>query len=203
MKCPACNSENTVKCSVAYQAGTATSSFGGVGIDLSGDIGGFGGVGSSQTLLARSVSPPQPRAKVFNPLTSLFLIVTRSLFLIAGVIGTAYGIIDYTEPTPHAKLPDILTICLSVVCLFVAVYLLSAEHARVMEAHRRDLEKWARQWVCMTCGTRFEPADAGSVRAEKPSEQLAHPTNASWEETVAAEDEVAKWAKKQDQRDAG
>jgi hypothetical protein len=57
-RCPRRNSDNTQRCEMAWQAGTSTSSFRGLGVDLGGDLGGFGGVKKSSTLLAAMVAPP-------------------------------------------------------------------------------------------------------------------------------------------------
>jgi hypothetical protein len=77
IKCPNCDSENTAKCSVAYQTGTSTGSFGGIGVDLQGDVGGFGGITSSQTLFAQTVSPP--KAPSSSPVGMVLLIIGGAL----------------------------------------------------------------------------------------------------------------------------
>ena len=146
MKCPSCDSENTVKCFVAYQAGTNTGSFGGLGIDLQGDIGGFGGISSSQTLLAQSVSPP--KAPGSNPL--------GLILLAGGVLAIILGIAYYNDLETHNKFMCVLIACLGFLSLLASIYILFIDHARLMKAHKRDLENWARQWVCLRCGTKFE-----------------------------------------------
>ena len=149
LRCPHCDSDNTVKCSVAYQAGTTTGSFGGIGIDSEGDIGGFGGIKKSQTLFAQSISPPQAPGSSPGGL----------VLLIAGALGTILGFAYYADTETHAKALCIVVACAGIVCLTAGVYLLFTEHARLLKAHRLDLERWAQQWVCMRCGTRFEPRD--------------------------------------------
>jgi hypothetical protein len=73
---------------VAYQSGTSTGSFGGIGIDLQGDIGGFGGASSSQTLFAQSVSPPI--APGSNKL-GLILLIVGGLLTILGIGSPLLG----------------------------------------------------------------------------------------------------------------
>lgn len=149
MKCPSCDSENTIKSQVAYQSGTSTGSFGGIGVDLQGDVGGFGGVSSSQTLFAQSVSPPTARGN--NP---------RGLIgLIVGGILTIFSLGFYHNASGSSiKAVCVLLICAGILCLIGSLYFCFTDHALVMKAHKRDLEKWARQWVCLRCGTKFEPS---------------------------------------------
>ena len=132
---------------MAYQAGTTTGSFGGLGVDLQGDIGGFGGVSSSQTLFAQSVSPP--KAPGSNPVGFIFLTV--------GALATILGIAYYQDPETHNKFGCVLATCIGILCLIASIYILFIDHARLVRAHKRDVEEWTRQWVCMRCGTRFEP----------------------------------------------
>jgi hypothetical protein len=194
MKCPNCDSEQTIMCSVAYQTGTTTGSFGGIGIDLQGDIGGFGGVKKSQTLFAKSVSPPQAQGTGTNPL--------GLVLLVGGALGAILGFGYYADPDTHAKSLCILGACVGIVCLIVSLCILGADHQRIMREHKLNLEKWARQWVCTRCGTRFELRDLNSTGDGKSIEQSPKPMNASWEQTVTAEDEVEKWARRQDKGNA-
>jgi hypothetical protein len=146
-KCPSCDSENTIKSSVAYQAGTSTGSFGGIGIDLQGDIGSFGGINSSQTLFAQSVSPP--KAPGSNPLGLVLLII--------GGLSVVLGIGYYQDPDTHKKWLCVLGIIFGVLFLIIGIIQLLIDHGRKRNYHEFILTKWASEWVCLRCGTKFEP----------------------------------------------
>jgi hypothetical protein len=149
-KCPSCDSENTTKCSVAYQTGTSTGSFGGIGIDLQGDIGGFGGVSSSQTLFAQSLSPPKvPNS---NPL-GLILLGIGGLTVLLLVLQA--GLSDDSDA--HNNGISILITIVGILLIIMGIFMLSTDHMRKLNLHNVALIKWERQWICMRCGTKFEP----------------------------------------------
>jgi hypothetical protein len=187
MKCPSCDSEDTIKCSVAYETGTTSGSFGGIGINLHGDIGSFSGRKRSQTLFAKSVSPPERTGDTSQVAIAL---------LVVGALAAILGIGYYNDPDTHAKTICILITCAGFLCLAAAIYRLYVDHARMMEAHRRDMVQWARQWVCMRCGIRFEPP--GEHRPLEAKEATnPPPTLVPWTEALAAEDDVQKWIDEQ------
>jgi DNA-directed RNA polymerase subunit RPC12/RpoP len=146
IKCPSCDSEDTIRCSVAYQTGTTTGSFGGIGVDLQGDIGGFGGISSSQTLFAQSVSPP--KAPASNPFALILLIV--------GGLSTLLGFAYYNDPDTHKKWICVLMVCIGILLLIIGIYILFVDHPRKMNFYNFTLIQWERQWVCLRCGTKFE-----------------------------------------------
>ena len=151
--CPRCGSEDTIKCSVAYQAGTTTGSFGGIGIDLTGDIGGFGGRKTSRTLFAAQMAPPSAPGIDF---VRVFLIGVSVLAAIGGLFG---GLVYFTDQDAESK----WVITLSFLGFFAGIAgavavstVMAREDKRAAAEHRVALLKWQQQWVCQRCGMTFE-----------------------------------------------
>lgn len=147
-KCPNCDSENTVKCSVVYQTGTTTGSFGGIGVDLQGDVGGFGGITSSQTLLAQTVSPP--KAPSSSPVGMVLLIIGGALIFFSLAYYSVIFAFDRSRIWGFVLIIGVLIVTCGLVVL-------SIDHSSKAKLHSFALIKWGRQWVCLRCGTRFEP----------------------------------------------
>ncbi|HTJ00225.1 MAG TPA: hypothetical protein VL527_15190 [Dongiaceae bacterium] len=132
---------------MAYESGTTTGSFGGMGMDTSGDMGGFGGVTTSQTLLAQRVAPPQPPGSKLGGL----------VLLIAGGLGVLVGPAYYQDTDIKTKWPWVLVGIAGATALLAGIYLVFVEHRRLAKAYDRELDSWAQQWVCKRCGARFAP----------------------------------------------
>jgi uncharacterized protein involved in exopolysaccharide biosynthesis len=127
-----------------------------LGIDLQGDIGGFRGVNSSQTLLAQNVSPPQAAGS--NPL-GLILLIVGGLFIIFGVGGIFFRD-DFVETKDQTKWQfffAVLGTLFGLTLSITAAYILHTDGKRKKSYYEFALLKWSRQWVCLRCGTRFEP----------------------------------------------
>jgi len=147
-KCPHCGSESTIKCSVAYQSGTSRGSFSGIGMDLAGDIGGFGGVKTSQTAFAASLAPPKIQSTT-QPQWLMGLIVGG----LAAILGFGYLVDDDTK----VKWPCIVAILCGIVTAIASAIKLAADHNEVKKQATIAMMKWMNEWVCTRCGSRFDP----------------------------------------------
>lgn len=139
--CPHCSSANTVRLAVAYQTGTSTGMFAGLGADGGNTIG-LGGLTSKQTLFAQQAAPPK------QPPSSLPGRVTLAIGLIAILLPWAYGF----NPAM-----SYITWGIGVVMLIISAIILIEDHRGKKQLHEYLLVQWARQWVCLQCGARFEP----------------------------------------------
>lgn len=146
-KCPKCGSENTVKCEVAWAQGTSTSSFSGLGLDLAGDIGGFGGVKKSSTLMASYVAPPRKEA-MNSSLLLLLIVMGFGLFVCLSWLSE-----EDSKPSWPWWLASLVCVGLMAYSWFALVKDGKRRHAAYLDKVRVYLK----QWVCMRCGGIFSP----------------------------------------------
>jgi len=146
-QCPRCNSENTVKCAMAWQSGTTTSSFSGLGIDLGGDVGGFGGLTKSTTMLAATVAPPSK--KPINVFLILLLIVMGLVFL--GCVGSL------ADEDNDSKWSCVFGAIFCLGFIGFSFFALAKDSKRRESVYNSQMHIYLRQWVCMRCGTIYEP----------------------------------------------
>ena len=147
-KCPHCGSDSTMKCSVAYQSGTSIGSFRGIGMDIDGDIGGFGGVKTSQTAFAASLAPPKIQST-----TDMGWLGLIGLGVLAVILGFGYLVDDDTK----TKWPCIVAILFGIVTIVASGVKLTADHTAVKKQAAIAMMKWMKGWVCTRCGSRFDP----------------------------------------------
>ena len=145
-RCPKCNSDNTQRCEMAWRAGTSTSSFRGLGLDLGGDVGAFGGVKQTSTLLASNVGPPSKERE--NALVVWLLILT--------IFGVLFGIVYINIDDIPNHLPGWIAIIVCAVGVGWASWWLYRDAKRRCERHHAMIQRWLRKWVCMRCGTIYE-----------------------------------------------
>lgn len=147
-KCPHCGSDSTMKSSVAYQSGTSRGSFSGIGMDLGGDIGGFGGVKKSQTAFAARLAPPKIQSST-QPQWLIGFIVGG----LAAILGFGYLVFDDTK----IKWPCVVAILFGIVAAVASGVKLVAVPNKVKEQATIAMMKWMNEWVCTRCGSRFDP----------------------------------------------
>jgi hypothetical protein len=146
-RCPKCNSDNTVKCSMAWQSGTTTSNIGGIGIDLAGDVGFGGGITKSSTLLASQVAPPKKESVSY--ILVFILVVVAIVFL----LSTGLVLDGDTDP----RWPWGIAAFISFPILAFGVYCSDRDGKRREREHKDRIRAYLLQWVCLRCGTIYEP----------------------------------------------
>jgi predicted RNA-binding Zn-ribbon protein involved in translation (DUF1610 family) len=151
--CPKCGSEDTIKCSVVHQAGTTTGSFVGVGVDMAGGIGGFGGRKTSRTLFATQAAPPPAPGIDF---ARVFLVC---VLILVAIVGFFVGMASFTDQGAQSKWVVILSfigfICGGAGAVAVSITM-TRDNKRAAAEHRAAIFEWQRQWVCQRCGMTFE-----------------------------------------------
>ncbi len=141
--CPQCQSDNTVKCSVAHASGSSTGMFSGLGMDGGGHAGVLGGSSASQTLLAQKLAPP-----VMESVGCLFWLVSFGpgmMFILGGL-----ACLSETVGGGLMLLTGGLALCA------IPIWKSWEIEAKRPE-YERQFREWDAAWVCLRCGHIFVP----------------------------------------------
>jgi hypothetical protein len=132
---------------MAYQQGTTTGTFTGIGLDPQGDLGGFGGVKTSRTLLASNVAPPAKEKLNFGVV----------LLIIFSIFGILLGLAMLTNEDTVTKWPWILVLLAGIASLAWCCYFIRTDGRRRTAEFQAHLQTYLRNWICLRCGTIFVP----------------------------------------------
>ena len=146
--CPNCNSSNTMRLAIAYQTGTSTGTFQGLGTDIGGDVGGFGGLTSKQTLFAKQASPPS------KPPSHPAGLILFGLGALCAFFACAYYSGEFAFDPSKIW---IVVLIAGVIFLLIGTIILVEDHQKKKSMHELALMHWARQWICLKCGSKFKP----------------------------------------------
>jgi len=152
--CPKCQSENTVRCALAYASGSSTGVFGALTLDGGGNLGSVGGSSMNQTLLARNVAPLKE-----DSVGCLWVLVAPGVLLI--LLGVAV--------TPNSEMGLIPLIGGFALCGIPMAKSSQIENKK--PEFERDLERWQDSWICLRCGKIYLP---------KPSTTSTPPSSPPW-----------------------
>lgn len=145
--CPRCQSEQTQKVSIAYQSGISkintSTTQGGV---LVGNAGLNAGIGEGetsgvmQTEFSKSIAPPKEQPYTF------------SFFISAIVFGPILVFLTIF------KIDNSVTIFLDFLLAIAAmIWAIKGIHKHNKIQYPPLMERWQRQFICLRCGTIFEP----------------------------------------------
>ena len=196
--CTQCGSSETQRVSLAYELGTSSGWQAGVGVGASrgtGIIGGLtGGVGASSTELAKRLAPPsEPEAPEDPQGCGWFALVAMLGFLGFAAIILFIEIGFYPEveirnegdaAARNAAPPVALLLYLIGFCLAWRrshnknerkMAPARERHQHQMVRHAEAVERWKRQFICLSCNAIFEPKS--DTPANQPFDSDFWPTD--------------------------
>jgi len=158
--CPQCGSDRTQKARVLYESGTSASkmTMAGLGVAGGGKVGvGVGaGAGTSQTELAKKLSPPVKPALVGRRFLAWLLVAVGSFTLFNGFLLLA-------TTTLHHKSNGVGFLIFGGICAFSGIFIFKSAGRKLKKRkvkYEEDYTKWERTWYCNRCGHIIDELDS-------------------------------------------
>lgn len=174
MQCPKCQSSHVQLCSVAYEQGTVTTTTRTTGTTRSqghaigtGAAAGAGAVVSSQHTTNQTHTGVQRSAfaerlaSPANPIMApLALVGVLIVFLVAITLlnRVAPGVFRFLLGTAGWSGPGFAGLQHLTWAVIAAAVIWLGFGVKKLPAHRAEVARWKKTWVCMACGSAFLPA---------------------------------------------
>lgn len=149
--CPECGSDRTIKAKILYESGTSThtSTMAGIGVAAGGTVG-FGvaeGRGSSQSELAKKLSPPDKPSSTFG---GVIVIISGIAIFIMGI-----ALIAVKPPVKDRAIGWGVFLMLLGGAFVIWAYTTIIKANDKAANYNDENAKWERLWYCFRCAHTF------------------------------------------------
>ncbi len=158
IRCPVCESTNCKSARMIFEQGTHEREFTGIGVGLRGGGGSlFGGIGSSQSLMAQRCAPPSARSTL-GPVILIAIGALTCLFVSVAAVNSVNAPRGMNDPGPNTAAIVAFAVIFGIIAMAGIAWWIAVSGWNAVELPRRR-QRWSNIWVCMKCGASWDPSE--------------------------------------------